>query len=176
MNRIFITFYAMCLIACSADTSPSTQLNKEPSMLLSTKNIYVIASPMEGVLMQNGTPLANTKIIRRLRWNSNDDGIEQEFMTDGQGRFSLPIHEEELTMSKLTQFTCSTHLEVTIDGQKHDVWYSNKFKSELYLETQGPTHDLVCDISAEEIVIRTGLANVMTTCRWKDMPESNPDY
>lgn len=37
------------------------------------KQTYVISSPMEGILMQDGQPLANTTITRLLRWNDNND-------------------------------------------------------------------------------------------------------
>lgn len=145
-------------------------------MLFKTKQTYVIASPMEGVLMKDGKPLANTKILRRLRWNSNDNGIEQEFMSDENGRFSLPIHEETLTLSALTQFVCSSHITINIDNEDYDIWYNNKFSPEIYAETNGPIEDLTCDISSEELIVRPDISRIGTICRWKNMPLEESDF
>ena len=167
-----IVLYCIFLAGCDADISANRKVNEEPEMFVKpTTENYVIFSPLEGVLKRNGQSLANTKIIRRLRWNGNDEGLIEEFTTDDQGRFSLPVHEEALSLGMLSQFVGSAKLEVEIDGQLVDVWYNNKFEEGLYAETNGPLTDLVCDLNFEEIVIKAGLSKIMTICRWKDMPE-----
>lgn len=142
------------------------------TMFKGTMKNYVISSPMEGVLMKNGKPSPNTKIIRRLRWNGNEEGLEEEFITDDNGRFSLPIHEEALSLGMLNQFVSSTQIDVNIDGQTVDVWYNNKFEEGLHAETEGPLIGLVCDMSADEVVVEPGLSKIVTICRWKEMPKS----
>ncbi len=140
---------------------------------------YVIFSPMEGMLMQNGQPLPNTKIIRRLRWNGNDDGLVQEFSSDDQGRFSLPIYEEDLSLSMLSQFVAKADLEIETetetetetDSEDSYLWSSSKFYPEIYTETDGPMSELVCDIEAEEIPVPMGPTAILTKCRWKNMPK-----
>ena len=102
------------LLACSAESVPEQQgrenekvNDKDGAMILGllvgkeTKK-YVLASPLSGVLVKAGKPLANTKIIRRLTWNANGEGIVEEFMTDDQGRFSIPVYEDTFTMHRLT--------------------------------------------------------------------------
>lgn len=132
---------------------------------------YVIFSPMEGVLMQNGEPLPNTKIVRRLRWNGNDDGLVEEFLTDDQGRFSLPVHEEELAIGMLGQFVGKADLEIESDHGRDYLWTSSKFYPEIYSETGGEISGLVCDIESEEIAVPMGPTSILTKCRWKNMPE-----
>lgn len=133
---------------------------------------YVIFSPMQGVLMQDGKPLAHTKIIRRLRWNGNDeDGVVEEFMTDEAGRFSLPIYEEKLSLGMLSQFVGKADLEVEINAQRDYLWTSSKFYPEIYAETGGQVEDLVCDLGSEEIAVPMGPTSILTKCRWKNMPE-----
>jgi hypothetical protein len=173
IKTLLIILYCIFLTGCDADNSANRKVNEESEMFVKpTTENYVIFSPLEGVLMRNGQPLANTKIIRRLRWNGNDEGLMEEFTTDDQGRFSLPVHEEALSLGMLGQFVSSTKLEVDIGGQILDVWYNNKFEEGLYAETNGPITDLVCDLDFEEIVIKAGLSKIMTICQWKDMPES----
>ena len=138
-------------------------------MLFKTEETYVIASPMEGVLMKDGKPLANAKITRKLKWIGNENGISEEFTTDSQGVFSLPIHEETLAIGMLTQFVSSVHITTSINNKSHDIWYNNKFDNAAYTETNGPAINLICDLNAEEVIVRNGLANTMTICRWENM-------
>lgn len=133
---------------------------------------YVISSSMEGVLLRGGKPLSHAKINRRLRWNGNDEGLVEQFLTDEHGRFSLPTYEIELSLGMLNQFVCSTKLEVEIEEDIYDVWYNNKFEGDLHAETDGPISDLVCDLSADEMVVEAGLSKIMTICRWANMPDS----
>jgi len=136
------------------------------------KESYVIFSPLEGVLLKNGAPLPNTKIIRKLRWNGNEDGLVEEFFTDEKGYFSLPIHEEELSLNMLSQFVAKAELEVATDSVHYELWYNTKFNSELHSETDGPIHNLLCDLASEEVTVRAGVSKISTLCRWENMPES----
>ena len=135
------------------------------------KESYVIFSPLDGLLMQNGKPLANTKIIRRLRWNGNDEGLVEEFETDSEGRFSLPVHEEELSLGMLSQFVGKAKLYVDTEKADNLFWYSPKLTPEIYSETDGPLNNLVCDISFPETVVNLSTWNILTKCQWQDMPK-----
>jgi hypothetical protein len=164
---IFVAF----LSGCSADTSPNTEPDKEPKMFgKNSTQTYVIFSPMQGVLMQDGKPLSHTKIIRRLRWNGNDDeGLVEEFMTDEQGKFSLPAHDEQLSIGMLGQFVAKAYIEVELGNEINEIWYSTKFEPEIYAETGGPLEGLVCDIATERSTFRIGLSKISTNCRWDNM-------
>ncbi len=135
---------------------------------------YVIFSPMEGVLMKDGQPLPNTKIIRTLRWNDNDDGLTETFTTDEQGRFSLPIHEEDLTLGVLTQFVAKTQLHVEKIEDSQLIWYNSKMTPEIHSETGGELFQLSCDLDNEEIPVylnESVIATILTKCRWVNMPQ-----
>ncbi|MFA5531395.1 MAG: DUF6795 domain-containing protein, partial [Thiohalomonadaceae bacterium] len=175
MKATFLVLFAALLIGCDADTPAYSDADKEPGMFWkSQKKTYVISSPMDGTLMKDGKPLAHTKIIRRLRWNGNEDGVVHEFMTDIQGRFSFPAHEEELSLGRLTQFVSSTKLEAEIEGQHFDMWYNNKFEPHMYAETGGRRLDgLICDISNGKQGIDLELSRITTICRWTGMPEES---
>jgi hypothetical protein len=160
------------LVSCSADDVANNEIAETQNMLKKQKpENHVIFSPMEGVLIKNGKPLANAIIIRRLKWNGNDDGLVEEFTTDEQGLFSLSIHEEELSLSMLNQFVASTDLEVVTEKGSEYLWTSSKFFPEIYSETNGKVVELVCDITSQEIAVPMGATSILTKCRWKDMPE-----
>lgn len=171
-NIIFLLLYGLFLMGCNENTFTEQKASEEPNMFLkpASKN-YVIFSPMEGVLMQNGKPLANTSITRRLRWNGNDEGLVEEFVTDEQGQFSLPIHEETLALGMLNQFVGKADLEIETENGKDYLWTSSKFFPEIYSETGGQISELICDIESEEIAVPMGPSSILTKCRWTNMPE-----
>jgi len=175
MKATFLVLFAALLIGCDADTPAYSDADKEPGMFWkSQKKTYVISSPMEGTLMKNGKPLSNTTIIRSLSWTGRDGRLEQEFQTDERGRFSLPIHEEQLSLGRLTQFACSTYLGAEIEGQRLDIWYNDKYEEHVYAEMEGRALvDLVCDLNNEDVVVSPGLSRIRTVCRWSDMPEES---
>ncbi len=162
------------LIGCDADKDSLNPSEIKTMFSKKEKKTYVIASPMEGVLMKGDTLLPNTKIIRTLFWNGIDEDkqkLEQEFSTDDEGQFSLPIHEDQMALGMLTQFVATTALEAEIDGQKVFLWYNGKKEGHVYAETNGPISNLVCDIENEKLRLRPDISKVTTVCRWANMPE-----
>ncbi len=181
MRFVLVMILALLLIGCEAEKDSLNPSEIKTMFGKKEKKTYVISSPMEGVLMKGGTPLPNTKIIRTLFWNGIDEDkqkLVQEFVTDDEGRFSLPIHEDRMALGMLTQFVSTTALEAEIDGQKVLLWYHGKLEENVYAETNGPISNLVCDISNEEIRVRPDITTITTVCRWAEMPaeESLDDY
>lgn len=133
-----------------------------------TPKSYVIASPMEGVLLKDGKPLPRAKIIRTLKWNGNEEGLITEHYTDDEGKFSLPIHKEELALGILDQFVGKMMLDVELGGKVYELWYNSTFSEGD--ESGGPIEGLVCDIGTPEVVFNIGINKFMTRCRWAGMP------
>ena len=145
-------------------------IEKEPDSMFSSKKVYVITSEKSGVLLKDGEPLPNAKIIRVLNWSSNEVGVREEFTTDQKGVFVLATHEEELELSMLNQFVSKTRLYLEREEDANLFWYNSKMDPELHSETGGKTEDLICDITTEEVpayVGGSGIATIMTKCRWK---------
>lgn len=132
---------------------------------------YVIASPLEGVLMKDGKPLVNTTIIRRVRWNDNEDGVEETFATDEKGYFKLPKYEKELEMGALAQFVGKTDLWAVVDGERDQFWFSSKMEKEENSEYEEIPEGVVCDLLVEEEGVNINLGLCLTKCRWDNMPE-----
>jgi len=133
---------------------------------------YVISSPLEGVLMKNGSVLANTKIIRRVRWNDNEQGIEEEFSTDDKGYFKLPKFEKELKMGALATFVGKTDLWAVLEnGERDQFWFSSKMEKEENSEFEEVPEGMVCDLATEEGGVNLSHGLCLTKCRWNNMPE-----
>ena len=160
------------LAACRAENATDDEVTKAHDMFAKQKTEnYVIFSPLQGVLMEGGEPLPNVKIIRRLKWNGNEEGLVEEFTTDDRGRFSLPLHEEPLALGVLSQFVASVDLELKTERGCDYLWTSSKFFPEIYTETDGKVEGLICDVNSEEIAVPMGATSILTKCRWKNMPE-----
>lgn len=134
------------------------------------ENIYVISSPLEGVLVKGGKPLANTKIIRRLSWNGNDEGIVDEFTTDDEGHFDIPTHEQSLSIGKLTEFVGTVTLYIESIDDDNFFYHSSKRSAEIYSDTKEPLEELVCDMAQEEALVDISRVGIFSRCKWKGMP------
>ena len=169
-KMIAVIFVSILLFGCGDGASSDINHSKGAEMFSeSKKETYVIFSPMHGMLMKDGQPLPNTKIIRRLRWNGNDEGLVEEFASDENGRFSLPIHEEVLELG-LTQFVAKAELEALVGAEHFEFWYSSKLDPEIYTETAGELEDLKCDVNLKENAIPTSPVAILAKCSWKNMP------
>lgn len=128
---------------------------------------FVIASPLAGVLLQDGKPVANARILRRLTWNGNEEGVLQEFSTDGDGRFSLPAHEESLSFNFLVQFVAKSKIYVEREESDQLIWYAPKFSKELYSEMGGELKGVTCDLLNPKNAVDIGSWRVLTRCSWQ---------
>ena len=148
--------------------------NKESSMLgiFGKKGAekYVISSPLKGVLVREGKVLANTKVIRRLSWSGNDAGVVDEFITDDEGYFDIPTHEELLTIGKLTEFVGTIALYIDSIDDDNFFYHSSKRSAEIYSDTKEPLKELVCDMAQEEALVDISRVGIFSRCKWQGMP------
>jgi len=180
MKILFSLLSFIILLGCSGDNTSGEIIaekkaeNKESNVLgifgKKEEKSYIISSPLEGILMKGGEPLANTKIIRRLRWNGNEEGVVDEFMTDEKGYFSLPVYEEVLSLNTMTQFVGSTTIFASSELDDNFFWYSPKTDGELFSDTGGKLDELICDLGNAEERVEATSHGILTKCRWKNMP------
>lgn len=63
------------------------------------------------------------------------------------------------------------NLYVNIEEDDNNlIWYNPKLLPEIYSESGGEIKELVCDIDMTEIVVNNQISNILTKCRWKNMP------
>lgn len=158
------------LCGCGPDTSNT---NAEQTVIFKKPNpvSFVVSSPLEGILRKDGKPLSHTRIIRKLRWNGNEEGITQEFHTDASGFFSLPAHEETLSIGMLEQFVGKTNIDVEQEGMLENFWFSAKTHGDLNSEYDSPPEELTCDMSNADLGVNINFGTCMTKCRWSNMPK-----
>ena len=159
-------FFTLFILTGCAEEKKEDML--EPLMQKSQKKSYVIASPLIGVLKNNGEPLSEVKIKRKLTWNDNQEGIFQEFATDKNGNFSLPLHEEAFSMSSLVEFVAQQKVWVIHEGEEVLIWLSSNRNGKLYGETADIDIGTVnCELTDEFArVFGENQSLLGTKCRW----------
>jgi len=138
------------------------------SLLLGKKPLqnYVISSPIEGVLMKDGKPMANTKIIRELIWFGGEETRTHEFTTNDKGEFSLPVYEKELKLGKLTEFSATTSLYVNTTNEDDFFYHTSNRSGNIYSETKEPLQNLVCDMNQKEDSVTITRESIYSRCVW----------
>lgn len=130
---------------------------------------FVTSSPIEGKILNEGIPVANARIFRKVRSNNHQDWVVEEFNTDENGFFSLPIREETYSLG-LIQFVSATQIDIEINGQLINFWYSNNSRGNLFSEFGGEAlKNLVCELTQNEIIINGDGYGVLAKCHWLGM-------
>ncbi len=159
----------------STKNAEQASINKENNMfgLFGKKELknYYISSPLQGQLVKDGQPMANTKIIRRLTWNDNEEGIWDEIFTDENGYFDIPAHQEKLPLGPMTEFIGGITLYAEEKNEENCVWHSTKREAHIYSDIEKPLVGLVLDLSKEELATRIGNP-ILFRGSWDDMPET----
>jgi hypothetical protein len=162
-------------IGCSDEKTPLIQNHKENSMFgfgNKSEETFVTSSPIEGKIVNEGLPVANARIVRKVRSNKHQDWVVEEFSTDENGFFSLPVREETYALG-LTQFVSATQVDIEINGELVNFWYSNNSRGRLYSEFGGTAlQNLVCELADEEIIINGDGYGILTKCHWSNMPDT----
>ncbi|WP_143247447.1 DUF4198 domain-containing protein [Agaribacterium haliotis] len=177
---LLICSFALSIPAFSQSAQKDVQLAMSLPFFKKETSEYVIASPLKGVLLYQGKPLADTLITRHMRWTGNEDkGELQEFYTDKNGSFDLPLYTKQLTLNVLTEFFSTQQITVSVDNTPVDIWYSGKVSNDLWDDTGGESlRALVCDPLAVEVAVYyegSGSARMLTRCRWEGMPEDHQE-
>ena len=173
MSRHFIIFLFLLspLVACGASKSTNYDTEKISMGPFGKKKTYVVSPPFEGRLLNDGKPLSNMKLIRRVQYYGVSDWIEETYETDDLGYFKIPIMEVKMRLSFLAQFEAATRLVVILNGQETQVWYSSARDEGTFTQFGGMKPlDFICDIQGEELVFQTALFTVVTQCNWKNLP------
>lgn len=163
----------------SAKTEEKESINKETNMfsLFGKKELknYYISSPLQGILVKDGKPMANTKIIRKLTWNDNEEGLRDEFFTDNEGHFDIPAHQEKLKLGSMTEFVGAIELFAKSDDEEHlnenFFWLSTKRSEENFSDIEKALEGLICDLSRDKMAVDIGDNSVYGRCTWNGMSE-----
>ena len=158
---------------CHSETAKRSEAVEDSAMSIigPGKKHYVTSSPFFGKVLNDSIPVANAKILRKVRSNESEDWVTEEFETNDLGEFKLPAREESYDLG-LKQFVSATQVDIEIDGKMVNFWYSNNTRGELYSEFGGEQpEELVCELTQEEVAINGSGYGILAKCKWANMPE-----
>lgn len=116
LARVLVT--AALLTACGAPAEPAGD----------TMEQAVLFSGLAGQVVQGGRPVAGARLIRR--WDFAQDRVQgqDEAITDGDGRFSLPpvVHPYRKPRLLAQQFAVSQLIQVRVEGREWEAWVASK--------------------------------------------------
>lgn len=143
---------------------------KGVSMSLFKSEEVWIFSPMEGVVTFEGRPAAGAKIVRVVKWQS-DEGETDEVVTDEAGRFRLSGMTRNLRQMLPAEFVAYQDLYVHYQGEEYHVWVMSKREKGKFGELGGEPVNLRCELTdeIERIEIDRGLLG--TSCKWDAISE-----
>lgn len=133
---------------------------------------YVMSLPLDGVLLKKEEILKNTKIIREVSWGQDEDEhVRQEFVTDGNGVFSLPLYEVMYSRVGVAHFMATTEISIEYKNELITLWTSTKTRKELNGSFDPLPKNITCDITNEKMYLDLPYDMCVTKCRWDTMPE-----
>ena len=135
------------------------------SLFSKEKHEVVISSPFEGVITYKGEPAAGATVERKLKWK-DEKGETDSVETDQNGRFSLPIIEDVISLSPVTQFAAHQKITIIYEDEIYQIWIMGKLEKELYSELGGKPENLICELTNElrRVEIEGGMLG--TICKW----------
>ncbi len=140
-----------------------------PSLNPFKKEVFLM-SPLKGVLLRGGEPLAYVDIEVVIVMPGGEERIFKH-QTTASGEFDLPAVKDTMTLGPMTEFAVSQFVDVFIDGKKDTIWSAGKGEPGLYAERHPASEaiDLACDINDEEVKHDERSGYIRTKCTWKTL-------
>jgi len=135
------------------------------SLFSKEKHEVVISSPFEGVITYKGEPASGAKVERKLKWK-DEDGETDSVETDQNGYFSLPVVEDTVSLSPITQFVMGQEIRVYFNNEEYEIWSIGKDSRELYGELGTKPENFRCELTDEGVPHRLENALLYTSCKW----------
>ena len=132
------------------------------------KKEVVLMSPLKGVLLKDGEPLANIDIEVVIVMPGGEERIFKH-QTTASGEFDLPAIKDTMTLGPMTEFVVSHFVNIYNNEEKNTIWYAAKREPEMFAERHPPgeTIGLTCDINSETESYRERAGFINTKCKWE---------
>ena len=135
------------------------------SLFPKEKHEVVVSSPFEGVITYKGKPAVGSKVERKLKWK-DEKGETDSVETDQNGYFSLPVVEDVVSLSPITQFRMGQEIRVYFNSEEYLIWTIGKSSRELYGELSGVPKNFRCELTDELVAVDVEDALLGTSCKW----------
>ena len=156
------TAWALLLFSCEA--SAMAPLAKH----------YVLFSEISGTITIDGRPVANSRVVRRVRKaHTVDTDLTDETTTDEHGYFAMPALKQKSLMATFLPmaFGVPQELFVHYDGMEHKIWSASKMDPSDKAESKGKPLVVACDLTNEKKMIRVSGGTIFSKCQWDVEPD-----
>lgn len=122
-----------------------------------------VFSEVKAQLTMNGEPIKNAKVIRRWEWN---ELREDSATTDENGYVEFPaVYESSLTRLLPIELVIGQQLSTVLDDEEINFWTNSKREPDENAEFGGVPFYIVCELSAEEVLIEDYGSLMVTMCK-----------
>ena len=125
----------------------------------------VIFSPMQGQITLNGKPVSNARIERYLKWK-DEEGERDYFETDGDGWFEIPVKQDVVKLSTISQFVIAQEIRVYVDNNEYLIWTLAKSSKVKFGELGGRAINFRCELTDEPTRVEVNDGLLGTSCKW----------
>jgi len=110
----------------------------------------VIFSPVQGVVLDRGAPVAGAEVLQKATWSDGPDGsAAAHTVTGADGRFVFPAMEKPAGLARLLPHSPMILQLITIrhGGREYVAWKHGKGNYEIDSEAGGKPLNLRCDLA-----------------------------
>lgn len=122
-----------------------------------------VFSEVKARLTLNGEPLKGIKVTRQWEWHKRQS---DEAITDAEGYVTFPVvYESSVTRLLPAEIVIGQQLSVILNGEEKIFWSNAKREPKPNSEYGGSSFNVMCELTAEEVVIRDFGSLMLTMCR-----------
>lgn len=136
------------------------------SLLLGTE--VVLFSPMEGKITYEGKPAANATIVVHLFWK-DDVGEKEEFHTNANGEFNIPIKKTKVRIPPLAEFVVTQQITVLFNEEEFVIWSKATSGTDKYGGLGGIPQNIRCELTEKRVKQQNFDGLFSTSCKWDSM-------
>lgn len=122
-----------------------------------------VFSEVKARLVLNGKPLKNAKVTRQWEWHKRRS---DEAVTDTEGYVTFPaVYESSITRLLPAEIVIGQSLSVEVENEAVIFWQSSKREAVENSEYAGSSFVVICELSAEKILIEDYGSLIATMCK-----------
>ena len=110
-----------------------------------------LSSAVNGVVLKDGEPVENVKIVRRLNWHWGNQQIEDSATTDTKGSFTLDAKSASSFTAKIFPHEPVIEQRITLEheGVEYKAWLFTKHNYDENGELNGKPLNFICELTDE---------------------------
>lgn len=163
MNKIFNTPIRYLLIISFLIISLYSMKGAAMSLLFGTE--VVLFPPMEGKITYEGKPAANAKIIVHVFWK-DEIGEKEEFHTNENGEFSIPIKKTKVRIPPLAEFVVTQQVSVNFNENDFTIWSKATSGTDEYGGLGSNPKNVRCELTDKRKKQEDFNGLFSTSCKW----------